>query len=64
MSNQEGFWWSFGRACYKGFEILEWTYETLSPNIVLIFVGFVATGAWVYVQQKYNKQAQADGTLK
>lgn len=64
MSNQEGFWWSFGRACYKGFEALEWTYETITPNKILIVVGFIATAAWVYVQHKYNKAAAANGTLK
>lgn len=64
MSNQEGFWWSVGRGFYKCFEALEWTYASLTPNKVLIVVGFVATAAWIYVQQKYNKEAAAKGTLK
>lgn len=64
MSNQEGFWWSVGRFCYSCFEILESTYETLSPNKILIVVGFVATAAWVYVQHKYNQKAIKENGMK
>ncbi len=64
MIQHEGFWWSFGDACYKFFEALEWTYETITPNKILIVVGFVATAIWIYVQHKYNKAAAANGTLK
>lgn len=61
---QEGFWYSVGRFAYKCFEGLEWTYENISPNKILIVVGFVAVTAWLYVQWKYNKKAASAGTLK
>lgn len=64
MNNQEGFWYSVGRFFYKCFEALEWTYAHATPNKILIVVGFVATAAWIYVQHKYNKKAQSQGTLK
>lgn len=64
MIQHEGFWWSFGDFCYKCFEVLEGTYEAISPNKILIVVGFVATAAWIYVQHKYNKTAASNGTLK
>lgn len=64
MIQHEGFWWAFGDFCYDCFRALEWTYETITPNKLLIVVGFVATAAWIYVQHKYNKAAAANGTLK
>jgi hypothetical protein len=64
MMNQEGFWYAVGRAFYKAFELLEWTYDTLSPNKVLIAVGFVAFFAWKKMQNDYNKKAAKDGTIK
>ena len=64
MIKHEGFWWAVGDGFYKFFEALEWTYDSLTPNKILIAVGFVATAAWVYVQHKYNKAAAANGTLK
>lgn len=64
MNNQEGFWYSFGDACYSFFEILESTYELLSPNKILIVVGFVAVSAWVYVQHKYNQKAIKENGMK
>ena len=64
MSNQEGFWWSVGRFCYKCFEGLEWTYAHITPNKILIVVGFVATAAWIYVQHKYNQKAIREGGIK
>ena len=64
MSNQEGFWYSVGRFFYKCFEGLEWTYDHISPNKILIVVGFVAVTAWVVVQHKYNKKSASDGSLK
>lgn len=64
MSNQEGFWYSVGRGFYKYFEGLEWTYAHLTPNKLLIVVGFIATAAWIYVQHKYNKEAAQNSSLK
>ena len=64
MENHEGFWYSFGDVCYSFFSCLEWTYETITPNKILIVVGFVATAIWIYVQHKYNVKALKEGGLK
>jgi hypothetical protein len=36
----------------------------MSPNKILIVVGFLATAAWVYVQAKYNTKFEKEGGLK
>lgn len=62
--DQEGFWYDVGRLSYKCFEILEWMYDNISPNKIIIAAGFVAVASWVYVQYKYNQKAKREGTLQ
>jgi hypothetical protein len=61
---QEGFWYSVGRGFYKFFEGLEWMYDHMTPNKVLIVVGFFCFAWWYAWQSKYNKQAAKTGGLK
>jgi hypothetical protein len=64
MIKHEGFWWAVGDFFYTCFEGLEWVSANMSPNKILIVVGFVATAAWVYVQAKYNTKFEKEGGLK
>ncbi|MCK6639353.1 MAG: hypothetical protein L6Q81_04645 [Bacteroidia bacterium] len=64
MIKHEGFWWSLGDFFMTTFTGLEWVYENMSPNKILIVVGFVATASWVYVQSKYNTKFEKEGGLK
>lgn len=36
----------------------------LNPNNLFIVIGFVGLFYWLYSQQKYNKKAEREGTLK
>jgi hypothetical protein len=62
--NQTGFWYSFGRLCYKFFHGLEWTYEHLTPNKIFIVAAFACFIWWMAMQNKYNKKAIKAGTYK
>ena len=64
MMQQEGFWYSVGRGFYKCFEGLEWTYNHLSPNKIFIGIGFICFLWWMLWQNKFNKKAASEGTLK
>ena len=46
--------WSFG--------ILEWMGDM--PWILMMWGGFIGTAYWCMRQMKYNKEAEANGTLK
>ncbi|MGL4597768.1 MAG: hypothetical protein ACRCYO_09575 [Bacteroidia bacterium] len=62
--NQEGFWYSVGRGFHTLFEGLEWTYDHLTPNKILIVVGFVCFAWWIKMQSDYNRKAEETGGLK
>jgi len=64
MEKQEGFWYTVGDLFYKCFEGLEWVYDHLSPNKVLIVIGAACMIWWLLWQHRYNKEAAAKGTLK
>jgi hypothetical protein len=64
MDKHEGFWYSVGDAFYAFFGWLEWTYEHLTPNKVLIVLGFACFSWWLYLQTKYNKKAVREGGYK
>lgn len=59
-----GFFYTVGRLFYKFFHGLEWTYNHITPNKIFIVLLFVCFGAWLYVQNNYNKQAAKNGTYK
>ncbi len=59
-----GFWYTVARLFYKFFHALEWTYNTITPNKIFIVILFICVGVWLFVQQKYNKAAQRNGTYK
>lgn len=61
---ENGFWWSFGHFCWRCFHGLEWMYDHLTPNKVLITVGFIAAGIWIKMQNDYTKKAEREGTYK
>jgi hypothetical protein len=61
----------FTRACYflgrlfeKMFDLWRWLYSHISPNKIFIFTLFVGVAVWIYVQNKYNKEAEKNGTYK
>ncbi|HEU4717373.1 MAG TPA: hypothetical protein VFU15_06060 [Bacteroidia bacterium] len=62
--NQEGFWYAFGRVCYKYFDGLQWTYDHLSPNKILITIGFISFAWWIAWQNKFNQKQLREGGLK
>ena len=64
MMDQQGIWYSFGRFCWRCFHGLEWTYDHLSPNKVLIGVAAVCFLWWIKWQNDFNKKAIKEGGLK
>ncbi|MEJ6796766.1 MAG: hypothetical protein QNK63_08645 [Flavobacteriales bacterium] len=51
-------------------ELLTWTFDTVLvplghlPNYAFIAVGVFGLFLWLSMQQKYNKKAKSNGTLK
>ena len=48
---------------------LEWSFGILEslgdlPWIGMMWLGFIGTAFWCWLQMKYNKEAEANGTLK
>ncbi|HLG04101.1 MAG TPA: hypothetical protein VI731_10935 [Bacteroidia bacterium] len=64
MEKHEGFWYSIGDFFYSFFKAMEWTYEHLSPNKVLIVLGFICFFWWMWLQANYNKKAVEQDTYK
>ncbi|TND08646.1 MAG: hypothetical protein FD123_2150 [Bacteroidetes bacterium] len=64
MEKHEGFWYSVGDFFWSCFEALEWTYNTMSVNKVLIGVAFVCFAWWMTWQYRFNKEASLNKTLK
>jgi hypothetical protein len=53
-----------GRLFEKMFVMWEWMRDHIGPNKIFIFILFCGVGAWIYVQGKYNKEAEKNGTYK
>jgi hypothetical protein len=53
-----------GRFFEKMFDFWRWLYAHISPNKIFIFILFVGVISWIYVQAKYNKEAENKGTYK
>lgn len=51
-----------GRALEWSFGILEWMGDM--PWILMMWGGFAGILLWCKMQAKYNKEAEANGTLK
>ncbi len=54
---------------YPTGEFIEWSFGLLEiadnlPNYAFIVLGFGGIAYWVMLQVKYNKEAEAKGTLK
>ena len=51
-------------------ELLTWTFDTVLvplgqlPNYAFIALGFFGLFLWISMQQKYNKKAKSNGSLK
>ncbi len=51
-------------------DIINWTFDTILvplgqlPNYAFIALGVVGLFLWLSMQQKYNKKAQKEGTIK
>jgi hypothetical protein len=61
---QEGVWYSIGRGFWTFFEGLDWMYEHLSPNIIIMLAITICVIWWTAWQAKFNKEAQKNGTHK
>ncbi|MBI3509424.1 MAG: hypothetical protein HY064_02090 [Bacteroidetes bacterium] len=64
MMTGHGFWYSVGRAFYKFFDLLQWMYDHISPNKILILGAFMCFIWWMTWQHKLNKKAIQEGKLK
>lgn len=53
-----------GHLFQVSFDMLESIYHAINPNILLILVGFVGVGGWLFKQYQLNSQAEQEGTLK
>jgi len=53
-----------GRLFEKLFDLWRWLYAHIGPNKIFIFILFVGVITWIYVQGKYNKEAEKNGTYK
>ena len=53
-----------GRFFEKMFDLWRWLYHHISPNKIFIVILFIGVAAWIYVQGKYNKEAEKNGTYK
>ena len=58
------FWNEIGQLFYKYFHFLEWCYQHLTPNKVLMVIAACCMIWWLKWQNDYNKKAQRDGTYK
>ena len=48
----------------KMFDMWRWMYAHIGPNKIFIAFLFIGVAAWIYVQGKYNKEAEKNGTYK
>jgi hypothetical protein len=53
-----------GRLFEKMFKLWEWMRDHIGPNKIFIFILFVGAATWIYVQNKYNQEAEKNGTYK
>jgi hypothetical protein len=54
---------------------IKWTFDNIlvpigelpaliNPNNIFIILGFIGMFYWLYMQQKYNKKAKEEGSIK
>jgi hypothetical protein len=46
------------------FKAWEWMRDHIGPNKIFIGCLFIGVATWIYVQNKYNQQAEKNGTYK
>jgi hypothetical protein len=53
-----------GHLFERMFDLWRSIYASVSPNKIFIFILFCGVAVWLYVQHKYNQEAEKNGTYK